>query len=199
MGTSDCALTKVDQHHRVSKLLTVHSCSRITTTDDVASTLQVQPVRPPAEHKHPRSPLAEVKLRPFLGMEGRGEVPEECVYGCVHPWWGGNGACSDTEIYGASIRGDSEVCQCDPGYATRDALGNPSCVPRKVHFIAFLMLALVGLGLMAFLLSVAKADMKLSHGDRSIRRARLRKRVTLPARCVCSPACSTLIANIIQE
>lgn len=30
---------------------------------------------------------------------------------------------------------DSSVedsCVCDPGYASRDSLGRPSCVPRKV-------------------------------------------------------------------
>ena len=65
-------------------------------------------------------------------------MESECAYGCNHPWWGGGGSCN--------VPDDGEpMCVCDAGYASRDAKGNASCVPRRVLVAAYLSLAAVSL------------------------------------------------------
>ncbi len=57
-----------------------------------------------------------------------------CVHDCIHPWWGGAGACREEDA-------QASVCLCDAGYVSRDAIGNPSCVPRRALFTTYLVLA----------------------------------------------------------
>lgn len=57
-----------------------------------------------------------------------------CVQDCIHPLWAGTGVCQREGNH-------SSVCLCNSGYASRDAAGNPSCVPRRVLFIVYLVLA----------------------------------------------------------
>lgn len=59
-----------------------------------------------------------------------------CVYDCIHPWWGGRGVC----VYESAGEDDPAVCSCDAGYALRDAIGHPSCVPKRVLVAAYLIL-----------------------------------------------------------
>lgn len=60
-----------------------------------------------------------------------------CVHECRHPLWGGAGTC-----HNSSGGGDTPAfCECDAGYASRDAWGNASCVPRLVLVSFYIALA----------------------------------------------------------
>ncbi|CAN0448635.1 unnamed protein product, partial [Ectocarpus sp. 12 AP-2014] len=54
-----------------------------------------------------------------------------------HLLWGGEGTCSTTDN---STVEDS--CLCDPGYASRDSFGRPSCVPIQALVTMYALLAL---------------------------------------------------------
>ncbi len=64
-------------------------------------------------------------------------MSSSCVHDCRHPLWGGTGTCHN------GVGDTSAICECDPGYATRDAWGNASCVPRVVLVSAYVFLASV--------------------------------------------------------
>lgn len=62
----------------------------------------------------------------------------ECVYNCIHPFWGGGGTCEVSDD-------GNTVCACDAGYASRDSKGNASCVPRRVLVTVYLLVGTVSL------------------------------------------------------
>ncbi len=67
--------------------------------------------------------------------EGATRMSSSCVHDCRHPLWGGAGTCHN------GIGVTSAICACDAGYASRDAWGNASCVPRVVLVSAYVFLA----------------------------------------------------------
>ena len=61
------------------------------------------------------------------------------VYDCRHPLWGGQGACTQS-----ASRGAAAYCECDSGYASTDALGQASCVPKLALVTGYTLVAFVG-------------------------------------------------------
>lgn len=102
-----------------------------------------------------------------------------CVYGCRHPWWGGQGICSSQ---GNPI---NYTCSCDEGYISEDSDGNPACVHKTALVGMYTMVAVVSFGASGFLLWQAKEQQrKLPTSCRLGRRAVLRLRVIVASRFV---------------
>lgn len=102
---------------------------------------------------------------------------KSCVYDCRHPLWGGEGACIIDDD--AAV---DETCLCDVGFATVDALGNPSCVRKGPVFMAYLAVTIVGLAMISFSAWHVLQDRRLSTLDRGSRRFKLRRRLMISTR-----------------
>ncbi|CAN0035792.1 unnamed protein product [Scytosiphon promiscuus] len=86
-----------------------------------------------------------------------------CVYDCVHPLWGGEGYC----------RIDS-TCSCDPGYASKDFFGHPSCVLTSVLWGFYLFGAVSGAAITMFLVWHIRRYFHTPVAARSTRKSTLR-------------------------
>lgn len=95
-------------------------------------------------------------------------MASRCVYDCVHPLWGGDGACSDD----GSPQG--ATCECSPGYASKDFLGNPSCVLTKVLWTLYLVGTVLGAAMALFLAWHIAKYFNRSASTRRTRKALLR-------------------------
>lgn len=107
------------------------------------------------------------------------DMISECRYDCRHPLWGGEGFC--TEDHDDSTVAD-ESCMCSAGFVSRNAIGNPSCVPKRVLVGAYIVLATMTGTVTVLLVWNALQFYHLSVRARS-RRAVLRLRVLLSGRC----------------
>lgn len=56
-----------------------------------------------------------------------------CFNGCRDPTWGGEGTCDTSS--------DPPVCLCEDGFASQDAMGYASCVPRRMLVAGYVVLA----------------------------------------------------------
>lgn len=79
--------------------------------------------------------------KPSLSLFGmaNGRSSGECDADgdCRDPAWGGEGTCNPSS--------DLRTCLCDDGFASRDALGHASCVPRRVLVAGYAVLAVASL------------------------------------------------------
>lgn len=133
-------------------------------------------------HRWGSQPSFSVGRPCYLGWHAMfRSLTRECVYNCRHPLWGGAGVCTTADDDHPSV---DERCSCDPGYATRDSMGYPSCVLRSGIVAIYVMLAVLSAASAAFLLRNAAQHRRLSARARASKRAVLRLRLTLSARCI---------------
>ena len=100
-----------------------------------------------------------------------------CVYDCKHPLWGSDGACSTNNDDGA-------ICVCDPGYAAKDVLGSPSCVPTLVLWGFYLFSAVFGATMTLFLVWHVMKYFDIRASARRTRKAMLRLQILIASRFV---------------
>ena len=112
----------------------------------------------------------------YVGCEKACFMESECVYDCIHPWWGGNGICT------ASDAGDP-VCVCDDDYASRDAKGSASCVPRRVLVAAYLTLATLSVAAAALIVWNINQYRHLPVRVQSAKKTSIRMRALVSTRC----------------
>ncbi|CAM9549519.1 unnamed protein product, partial [Ectocarpus sp. 12 AP-2014] len=98
-----------------------------------------------------------------------------CVYDCRHPLWGGDGTCLDQE------EGPS-MCSCDAGFASRDALGQASCVPIRVLTTGYLVLAAASFLTSVLLVHHLRRYRHLPQASRCLPKTVTRLRVLLSGR-----------------
>lgn len=110
-------------------------------------------------------------------LQCRQGMSYKCLFDCRHPLWGGTGICIEDDL---TIVGR---CSCDTGYSTRDAAGYPSCVPKRVLVVLYLVLGLSGLLSAALNLWHASLYRHLSMQFQAARRATIRMRVLMAGRC----------------
>lgn len=109
----------------------------------------------------------------------------ECVYGCIHPWWGGGGTC-------ITSNDSNPVCACDAGYASRDTRGNPSCVPRRVLISAYIALGVASVLAAALMVWNINQYRHLPVRVQSARKTLFRMRALIATRCDAREACWTM-------
>lgn len=103
---------------------------------------------------------------------------EDCVYGCRHPLWGGQGICSRQADHADS------TCLCDRGYLSLDSDGSPSCVRKSSLVAIFVTVALISYGASGYLLWQAREQRRLPGPVQLGRKAVLRLRVIVASRLV---------------
>lgn len=106
-------------------------------------------------------------------------MPSDCIYDCRHPLWGGKGFC--TEDHDSTGAGD-ETCSCSVGFVSRNSIGNPSCVPKRVLVVTYSVLAAMTATVTVLLVWNALQYRHLPARKRT-RKAMLRLRVILSGRC----------------
>lgn len=141
-----------------------HLLSRLGAEPSVVfSGVSACTLRPSAFGKGPFSPREDCVMAPG------------CVYDCAHPLWGSDGTCS--------INNDGEAtCACSPGYASKDVLGNSSCVPTIVLWGFFLLGAVIGATMTLFLMWHIVKFFDIRGSARHTRKAILRLQILTASR-----------------